>query len=61
MGKIHKCVWCDRELTHAPTKRFWTEKTYLLGICHICVIRLMRSIIATAQKEVEDKVEEQSP
>ena len=51
MKKI-KCLWCDAELRHSPTVKWWIWKKYNEGICYECIISLSRIVLKRLEQEV---------
>jgi hypothetical protein len=45
------CVYCDRELHHAPTKLGWVDKPGGFGLCFDCIQRCYEVMVAHRNAE----------
>ena len=48
------CVICGRELTGAPTKRWWIHVSARKGICYECILKLAKSVLRAMEKYTEE-------
>ena len=49
------CVYCDRELHHAPTKLGWIDKPGGFGLCFDCIQRCYDAMVAHRKAEAAAK------
>lgn len=51
MKAVAKCLWCDKPLHTAPTRRWWVKKCYGQGLCYDCILSLAGHVLSAMERE----------